>query len=92
MATGTAVFLIALGAILAFAVEADVAGLDIATIGVILMVAGLIGLVVSLFWLDRMTGRRSSTHTVVEDAPLERRVVEDRPHVVEETRTTRHTI
>jgi membrane protein implicated in regulation of membrane protease activity len=86
MATGTSVFLIALGAILAFAVEADVAGLDIATVGVILMIAGVIGLLVSLFWIDRLSGPRSHTRTtVVDDAPVERRVVE-------ESRSTTHRI
>ena len=81
MATGTSVFLIALGAILAFAVDAEVAGLDIDTIGIILMVVGVLGLLVSLFWLDRLGSGRTHSRTVVEDAPVERRVVE-------ETRTT----
>ena len=57
MYIGTSLFLIALGAILAFAVTATVAGIDIQTAGVILMVAGGIGLAVSLFytalWADR---------------------------------------
>lgn len=48
MAIGSAVVLFALGAILAYAVDVDVAGLDIRTMGVILMatsvVGGLIGL------------------------------------------------
>ncbi len=43
--------LIAAGAILAWAVEATVAGLDIVVVGAILMVVGTIGLVLSLlFW------------------------------------------
>lgn len=43
--------LIAVGAILAWAVEATVAGLDIVVVGAILMVVGTIGLVLSLlFW------------------------------------------
>lgn len=66
MATGTSVFLIAVGAILTFAVEATVAGLDITTVGIILMVAGILGLVVSLLWLDRLTGDRTN-HRVVEE-------------------------
>ena len=57
MYIGTSIFLIALGAILAFAVTATVAGIEIQTAGVILMVVGGIGLVVSLFqeaiWSDR---------------------------------------
>jgi hypothetical protein len=48
MGIGVSVFLIAVGAILAFAVHASVNGIDVQTVGVILMIAGGIGLVVSL--------------------------------------------
>ena len=40
MGIGTSIFLIAAGAILYFAVDADVSGLDIATVGLILMICG----------------------------------------------------
>ncbi len=57
MYIGTSIFLIAVGAILAWAVTATVAGVDIQTAGVILMVVGVIGLIVSLLeqtiWADR---------------------------------------
>jgi hypothetical protein len=53
MGIGTSIFLLALGAILAFAVEFDVAGLDINTIGLILMAAGIIGLIISMMFLSR---------------------------------------
>jgi hypothetical protein len=46
-------FLIAVGAILKFAVTATVSGVDLATVGVILMVVGIVGLIFSLFVLDR---------------------------------------
>jgi Domain of unknown function (DUF6458) len=49
MTIGGSIFLIALGAILKYAVTATVAGVDIQTVGVILMVAGAIGLVIGLF-------------------------------------------
>ncbi len=78
MATGTSVFLIALGAILTFAVDATVAGLDIDAIGIILMIAGGIGLLISLFWLDRMSTPRTSTHVVEERPVTDRRVIEER--------------
>ena len=88
MATGSSVFLIALGAILAFAVDAEVAGLDLTAVGVILMIAGAIGIVVSLMYADRFRSMGSS-HTVVED----REVVGGTPvgtgRVVESRRTTR---
>ena len=69
MYIGTSIFLIALGAILKFAVTATVAGIDIQTAGVILMVVGLIGLVLSLLemmvWSDRR--RRAGDAAVVEE-------------------------
>ena len=49
MTAGFSLFTIALGAILKFAVTAHAAGIRISTVGVILMVVGAIGLVVSLW-------------------------------------------
>jgi hypothetical protein len=51
MATGTSLLLIAVGAILAFAVDYSVTGVDINVIGTILIVVGIIGLVFSLLFL-----------------------------------------
>jgi hypothetical protein len=65
---GTSIFLIALGAILAFAVTATVAGINIHTAGVILMVVGGIGLLVSLLYAAVWSDRRR----VVSEAPLVR--------------------
>lgn len=48
MGIGVSVFLMAVGAILTFAVEASAEGIDINTVGIILMVVGAIGLLVSL--------------------------------------------
>jgi hypothetical protein len=57
MYTGISLFLIAVGAIMAFAVTATVAGIKIETAGIILMVVGALGLIVSLIqyfaWADR---------------------------------------
>ena len=64
MGTGFSIFLIALGAILTFAVDATVSGLDIDVVGIILMIVGAIGVVVSLLWIDRATAPRD---TVVEE-------------------------
>ncbi len=64
MSIGASVFLIAAGAILRFAVADTVDGVALGTIGVILMIAGAIGLLASLFLMgDRRPGRRR----VVED-------------------------
>ncbi len=66
MATGTSIFLIAVGAILTFAIDAEVEGVDLSTVGVILMVVGAIGVLISLLWLDKLTARRGE-HRVVEE-------------------------
>jgi hypothetical protein len=51
VATGTSLMLIAIGAVLAFAVSYQVAGMNIQTIGAILIIVGGIGLAVSLITL-----------------------------------------
>jgi Flp pilus assembly protein protease CpaA len=50
---GGSLFLIAVGAILTFAVTADVAGIDLQTVGWILMIVGAIGLILGLFMMNR---------------------------------------
>jgi len=69
MGIGTSLFLIAVGAILTFAVDANVSGIEISTVGVILMVVGVIGLLISLFFLGEW---RRRNRTVVEDRPITR--------------------
>ena len=58
MGIGTSLFLIAVGAILYFAVNADIEGLEISTVGLILMVVGAIGLAISLFMTQSFARRR----------------------------------
>ena len=65
MSIGASLFLIAAGAILYFAVNADISGLEISTIGIILMVIGAVGLAISLFMLS--SARRDTSRTVVRD-------------------------
>jgi Domain of unknown function (DUF6458) len=51
MGIGVSLVLIAAGAILTWAVTTEVSGVDINTVGVILMVVGIVGAVLSLiFW------------------------------------------
>jgi hypothetical protein len=57
MATGVSLFFIAIGAILTFAVHATMNGVDLDTIGVILMVIGLLGMLFSLVLWDSWTPR-----------------------------------
>ncbi len=53
MGIGVSVFLLALGAILAFAVEASVSGVDINVVGYILMAAGALGLLMTMLVFGR---------------------------------------
>ena len=53
MTIGTSLFLIAVGAILKFATHFHVAGIDLHTVGVILMIVGGFGLLLGLFLLPR---------------------------------------
>ena len=50
MGIGFSIFLFVIGAILTFAVDVSTSGFDLHTVGIILMVAGLLGLVVSVLW------------------------------------------
>jgi len=49
MTVGTSLFLIAVGAILRYAVTTTVSGISLATVGLILMIVGVAGLVISLY-------------------------------------------
>ena len=69
MGIGTSIFLIALGAILAFAVTTEVSGIEISTVGLILMVVGGIGLLLSLMVLGRTRGTVVERDRVVERDP-----------------------
>jgi hypothetical protein len=62
MGIGFSIFLLAVGAILKFAVHATVAGIDIRVIGVILMAAGVLGLILTMVVLAPRR-RRSMTET-----------------------------
>ncbi len=57
MALGMSIFLIALGAILFWAVTASVAGVSLNVVGVILMVVGLVGLFAGLIASTRARGQ-----------------------------------
>lgn len=58
MTVGTSLFLIAVGAILRYAVTASVSGVSLATVGLILMLVGGAGLVISLFYIVAWSPRR----------------------------------
>jgi uncharacterized membrane protein len=80
MGIGTSIFLIALGAILRFAVTATVSGISIATVGTILLIVGIVGLLISLLymtiWADRTRRGAPVDHGAVP--PADREVVRER--------------
>jgi len=71
MGLGVGIFLTALGAILAFAVNTTVSGIEIKTIGWILMVVGIAGIVLSMIFWSSWGGPGGSRRrtTVVDDGP-----------------------
>ncbi|MDQ1679402.1 MAG: hypothetical protein QOI42_261 [Frankiaceae bacterium] len=66
MGIGVSIFLIAVGAILKFAVNVDATGFSIATVGVILMVVGVIGLIMSTLIFGSWRNRTVAGPSVVE--------------------------
>jgi hypothetical protein len=77
MTIGAGIFLIAVGAILKFATNIHVQGVSIDTIGVILMVAGLVGLLIGLFQEIVWSRRRPVEGAPVAPPVEERREVRD---------------
>jgi Domain of unknown function (DUF6458) len=76
MPTGTSIFLIAVGAILRYAVTATVSGISLETVGLILMIAGVLGLALSLLYMFAWGPRRGQA---VRDRVIEREPYEDPP-------------
>ncbi len=77
MGIGFSIFLFVVGAILTFAVDVSTSGFDLHTVGIILLVAGLLGLVVSALIWSRFTpwSRRRSVvgpDRVIEERRMER--------------------
>ena len=67
MGIGTSIFLLALGAILKFAVHTSVSGISLQTVGVILMIACILGITLSLVFMNAASRRRRDV--VVDDRP-----------------------
>jgi hypothetical protein len=83
MGIAVSLFLLALGAILTFATDVSVSGLDLDTVGLILMLVGAVSFVLTLIvW----SSRRRVVRTVPVDQVVERRAVAPRREVVEERR------
>jgi len=76
---GTSIFLIAVGAILRYAITSNVEGVDLDVVGLILMIVGVVGLVLSFLWMTMWADRRRGAVVgdgVVRAPAREREVVE----------------
>jgi Domain of unknown function (DUF6458) len=72
MTIGTSIVLIALGAILKWAVTAHVSGIDIQTAGTVLFIVGIAGLILSImysFWWTRRDAAYDDTRVVRRPPP-----------------------
>ena len=65
MGIGFSIFLVAVGAVLVWAVDASVAGLELTTIGWILLIVGIAGALLSLILLTTRSGPREEREDVV---------------------------
>ena len=76
MGIGVSIFLLAVGAILTFALNVSVAGIDLDVVGWILMAAGALGLIITtIFWGNHRT------RTTVASDPAGYSQVEERRDV-----------
>ncbi len=74
MTFAASIFLIAVGAILRFATHFHVKGLDLRTIGLILMIVGILGLVIAIWQWAVWSRRARQSEVLVDDRrPVERR-------------------
>jgi hypothetical protein len=68
MSTGISIALIAVGAILTFALEREAEGINLDTVGIILMIVGVVGLAASaLFWSSWGPYNRERRRTVIHE-------------------------
>lgn len=69
MTVGGSIFLIAVGAILRYAVQDEIEAINLETVGLILMIAGVLGLVLGLFLMSQ--SRRRGDVVVERERPVE---------------------
>ena len=72
MSLGAGIFLFVVGAILAFALQVDVPGIDLNLVGYILMAAGIVGIVLGIVLLTRKRQSVSTSRTFADPATGER--------------------
>lgn len=71
MGSGISIFLLAVGAVLYFAVHVSVSGLSLAAVGVILMIVGGFGLIASFAMIATDRGRAGRTTVVQGTTPAQ---------------------
>ena len=79
MRLGTGIVLLALGAILTFALDVDVSGIDLQVVGWILMIVGALGIVLELaVWGPRQRRvTRTDAYAETGSAPVRRSTTEE---------------
>jgi hypothetical protein len=77
MGIGVSLILIAVGAILAFAVHVSTSGFNVHTVGYILLAVGVAGALISLMFWSSWGGFGGRRTVVEEGAPRRRTIVED---------------
>ena len=75
MGIGVSLILIAVGAVLAFAVHVTTSGFNVNTVGYILLVVGVVGGLISLAFWSSWGGVGSRRRTVIDEGPAPRRTV-----------------
>jgi hypothetical protein len=78
MGIGTGIFLVVIGAILAFALHIQLAWINLVLVGYLLMAAGVVVFLISIILITRRRSSTSTTRSAVDPANGE--------HVVRETR------
>lgn len=73
MTIGSSILLLVVGAILRFAISVSTSGFNIHTIGVILMIAGAVGFVLSLLWMALWSDRHREARAVEQPEEVVRR-------------------
>ena len=79
MGIGVSLILIAVGAVLAFAVHVTTTGFDVNTVGYILLIVGAVGALISLVFWSSWGGVGGRRRTMVDEGPVagRRTVVQD---------------
>lgn len=80
MSAAAAIFLVAIGAILRYAISDSIEGVDLETIGLILMIAGVAGLLIGIAMMLMSSNRERRSERVVEEPgrPAKREEIRER--------------